>query len=160
LYNDTPSQFPPSPFPSPAYRALVVEDDEDAREGLCRLLRRLGCATDGAGSVREAIAKLRTAPPDVMILDLILQDGSGLAVLRQVCDRELPVDVAVLTGMADGDLVADAILLHPDALFTKPADLTEIASWLAACQARRQRRQQQQPPPPSRPDAPDALLGR
>lgn len=130
MYPDALSQF----TPNPTYRALVVEDDPDTRDALCRLVRRLGWIADAAGSVRGAIAGLARAP-DAVILDLRLSDGSGLALLRQVRDRHIPIPVALLTGVSQGDALADAVLLRPDALFTKPADLTEIAAWLRTCQA-------------------------
>ena len=75
--------------------------------------------------------------PDSVILDLRLPDGSGLAVLRHIRDLQLPVDVAVVSGATDDDMLAEAALMRPDALFTKPADLTEVVAWLRATRARR-----------------------
>ena len=117
--------------------ALVVEDDVDTCDALSRLLERLGYVTACAGTVAGAIAQLRDTRPDTLILDLALPDGSGVAVLRHLRERGLPIDVAVVSGAADGELLADAVLMHPDAMFTKPADLTEVAAWLGATQARR-----------------------
>jgi DNA-binding response OmpR family regulator len=118
------------------HRALVVEDDPDNRDSMCHLLRRLGYVVGCASSVAEAIAMLADSP-DSVILDLRLPDGSGLAVLRHIRDLQLPVDVAVVSGATDDDMLAEAALMRPDALFTKPADLTEVAAWLRATRARR-----------------------
>lgn len=111
-------------------RVLIVEDDADSCEVLSRLLRRHGYVAECVGTANEALAKLANEPSCVL-LDLRLPDDSGLAVLQRVRDDNLPVRVAVVTGDGDGNLLADAILLRPDAFFTKPVDLTEVLSWLA-----------------------------
>ena len=126
----------PQPGVPPTSRALVVEDDSDTREALCRLARNLGYIVESARGVREAIAKLGNVP-DRLILDLRLPDGSGLSLLRHIRDQDLRTDVAVVTGALDDEALAEAVLMRPDALFTKPADMTEIAAWL---RSRRERR--------------------
>ena len=113
-------------------RTLLIEDDPDTCEALCRILRHRGFQIDCAQSVTEAMEKLKAAP-DCMVLDLMLPDGSGLQVLRHVRESGLPVRIAVATGAGDTDLMSDAILLRPDAFFTKPIDATELVSWLS-CQ--------------------------
>ena len=119
---------------SPAGQVLVVEDDADLREALCRVARLQGYGVESVGSVRGALAKLAERPACV-ILDLTLTDGTGLAVLETIRGQNLPIDVAVVSGGADLDLLVDAVLMRPGALFTKPVDLTEIAAWLNACRA-------------------------
>lgn len=112
-------------------RTLLVEDDPDTCEALTRILRKRGYEIDCAKSVREALAKLETEP-NALVLDLMLPDGSGITVLRKVRESGMPVRVAVATGAGDTDLMSDAILLKPDAFFTKPIDATELVSWLAS----------------------------
>ena len=112
-------------------RTLLVEDDPDTCEALTRILRRRGYEVDCAKSVNEAFDKLNNRP-ECMVLDLMLPDGNGIDLLRQVRERKLPIRVAVETGAGDTDLLSDAILLKPDAFFTKPVDATELVSWLAA----------------------------
>ena len=114
-------------------RTLLVEDDLDTCEALTRILRRRGYETDCANSINEAMGKI-DGRPCCIVLDLMLPDGSGLEVLRHVREANLPIRVAVATGAADTDLMSDAILLKPDAFFTKPIDATELVSWLAAQQ--------------------------
>ena len=117
-------------------RTLLVEDDPDTCEALTRILTRRGYEVDCANSVRQALAKLDGArfdeAPESIVLDLMLPDGSGVELLRHVRQSGLPVRVAVATGAGDTDLMSDAILLKPDAFFTKPIDATELVSWLAS----------------------------
>jgi DNA-binding response OmpR family regulator len=112
-------------------RTLLVEDDPDTCEALTRILRRCGYEVDCATSVRQALSKLEAAPESI-VLDLMLPDGNGIELLRHVRHFGLPVRVAVATGAGDTDLMSDAILLRPDAFFTKPIDATELVSWLAS----------------------------
>jgi CheY-like chemotaxis protein len=111
-------------------RTLLVEDDPDTCEALSRILRRRGYEIDCANSMTEALDKLK-AVPSCVVLDLMLPDGNGVEFLRHVRSRGLPVRVAIATGAGDTDLMSEAILLKPDAFFTKPIDATELVSWLA-----------------------------
>jgi DNA-binding response OmpR family regulator len=112
-------------------RTLLVEDDDDTCEAISRILRRRGYEIDCAKTVQEALDKLETAPACV-VLDLVLPDGTGVDLLRHVRKNGLPVRIAIATGTGDTNLMSDAILLKPDAFFTKPIDATELVSWLAS----------------------------
>ena len=114
-----------------SHRTLLVEDDPDTCAALTRILTRRGYEVDCANSVRQALTKL-AAEPESIVLDLMLPDGNGIELLRHVRQAGLPVRVAIATGAGDTDLMSDAILLRPDAFFTKPIDATELVSWLAS----------------------------
>ncbi|MDI7277893.1 MAG: response regulator, partial [Anaerolineae bacterium] len=70
----------------PVRRVLVVDDDPE----VCRLLTRMLHACDQAlevqavGSGAEALAQMRLAPPDLVLLDIVLPDVTGWEVLEQV----------------------------------------------------------------------------
>jgi DNA-binding NarL/FixJ family response regulator len=70
-----------------------------------------------------------------VVLDLMLPDGTGVELLKLVRDENLPVRVAIATGIGDTDLMSEAILLKPNAFFTKPIDATELVSWLTQASA-------------------------
>ena len=116
---------------APACRVLIVEDDPDSREPMQKALRLFGYDADCAGTFLEGVAKLN-ADTRWLVLDLRLPDGDGAALLRHVRRHELPVHVAVVTGSADDSLLTEAVLLKPDALFTKPVDVADVAIWLAS----------------------------
>ena len=68
---------------------LIIEDDPDLCEGLCRALHTDDWNTVGAGSLGEARKRLRDMLPDCMILDCNLPDGNGFDFCREVL-REVP----------------------------------------------------------------------
>jgi DNA-binding response OmpR family regulator len=59
-------------------RALVVDDDLTTRNGLAEFLADPGFECTAVGSFREAVALLRTLPPDLLITDIRLQEYNGL----------------------------------------------------------------------------------
>ena len=63
---------------------LVVEDDVFLREGLCEMLRREGYAADCAGSCGEAHRLASEKSYRLIILDIMLPDGSGLELLSLI----------------------------------------------------------------------------
>src|SRR5689334_11148782 len=71
-------------------RILVVEDDDGTREALIELFRDAGYAPMGARSGDEALAQMRAAAPDVLLLDLRLPRMDGWQVLAHLAeDHEL-----------------------------------------------------------------------
>lgn len=113
-------------------RVLVVEDDPDSADAISRVLERQGYDVEAARTLAEGLDILKAHEPTHVILDLRLPDGSGAELLRHIREQELPVRVAVATGTADADLKADAVLLRPDAILTKPLDYTDLVLWLSS----------------------------
>jgi PAS domain S-box-containing protein len=69
-------------------RVLVVDDQEDAREFLERLLAERGAFVTVAASAEEALAELDRAPPDVLVADIGMPDLDGYELIRRVRRRE------------------------------------------------------------------------
>jgi CheY-like chemotaxis protein len=110
-------------------KTLVVEDDRVARLALTKILESLGREVETAATLAEGLSKT-TAEVQCMLLDLVLPDGDGIEILRQVRSQSLPIRVAVTTGVSDPDLLAAIYALNPDAVFHKPLHLPDIARWL------------------------------
>lgn len=110
---------------------LIVEDDASTREFLVRALAKNGIGTVQAASVGEALVALEREPlPTSIVLDLMLPDANGVVILRRIRRNEIPIRVAVMTGMADPNGFFDAMKLAPDRVFKKPLKLTELIEWL------------------------------
>ncbi|MEE8395427.1 MAG: response regulator, partial [bacterium] len=77
--------------------ALVVEDDRDTRELLCRALEAEGWAVSQAGNGREGLERLREKVPRIILLDLMMPEVDGFEFIdflrREEAWREIPVIV-------------------------------------------------------------------
>ena len=110
-------------------RVLIVEDDRPSLKALTRLLTVSGYDTIGAPTLAEATQKL-ILHPDVVLLDLMLPDGSGVELLRRLRRRNDPARVALITAASE-PLLAEAQALRPDATFRKPFDAQDLLAWLS-----------------------------
>lgn len=81
---------------------LVVEDDEDLRRLLRTALTLSGYTVEEAGDGLEALRKIDQAPPDLVVLDIMLPNMSGLVVQQEIAahvmTRQIPV--VIITGSA------------------------------------------------------------
>ena len=106
-------------------RLLLVEDDWRTHSALRKILGRLGWEVHSAMTVSSGLALL-DLKPDAVILDLMLPDGDGMAVLRKVRSEQLASKVAVTTGIEDRARLEEIRKLQPDALLRKPLDLSDL----------------------------------
>jgi two-component system OmpR family response regulator len=112
-------------------RVLVVEDDPDSYNALSKILKHVGYDTLGAATLAEAIPPLDQAPPPrFVILDLILPDGNGNDLLKQIREKNLPIKIAIITGTDDKAILDITRSLKPDALFVKPLNVPRVLAWL------------------------------
>jgi len=110
-------------------RLLIVEDDLRSSSALATLFRHLGFEIACAATVAEG-TRLLQWNPSFMLLDLMLPDGNGKLILQQVRATNMPVRVAVTTGVDDSLLMSEVSALNPDAMYRKPLDLDKISRWL------------------------------
>jgi len=98
---------------------LLIEDDRAVRTGLELALTRQGHAVDAAGTGERGLELLRAAPPDVVVLDLMLPGMDGFEICRRIrTDGDLPIimltarndDMDVVAGLEAG---ADDYVVKP-----------------------------------------------
>jgi DNA-binding response OmpR family regulator len=106
-------------------RLLVVEDDAEMQVVWRVVFANRGWDVAIASSVGEGMALLDPAP-DFLILDLMLPDRGGEAILRKVRDDKLPTRVAVTTGSEDPAQLSVVRSFDPEALFEKPIDIVDM----------------------------------
>ena len=82
-----------------ALQLLVVDDDATQRSLITVAARQAGHEVVVAPSVAEAIEKLRAARFDCVTLDLVLEDGDGIDVLREMAAAKFSGSVIVISGM-------------------------------------------------------------
>lgn len=92
-------------------RIMIVDDHEVVRLGLRTLLDRHPDFTviDEAGTAREAIEKALQHYPDVVVMDVRLQGGSGIEACREIMAQAPDIKVIILTSYAEDELLFDAI---------------------------------------------------
>jgi DNA-binding response OmpR family regulator len=112
---------------------LVVEDDPSSASALRTILTRLGWQVMEATSVAMALGSLGKAI-DVVVLDLMLPDGDGAAVLARVKGTNSRCRVAVTTGVSDPERLKKLRAIGPDLVLMKPIDLPALVRFLEAPQ--------------------------
>ncbi len=133
----SPSDAPITEADLPEDRSLlVVDDDAPFRNRLGRAMTQRGFVVSAAESVSEAIKIARDNPPAFAVVDLRLEDGDGLDVVKVLHEQRPDCRAVMLTGYgniatavaavksgavdylakpADADDVIKALLAHPDA---------------------------------------------
>jgi two-component system response regulator AtoC len=112
-------------------RALVVDDESNSRRALARLVAEQGFSAQTAGSVREARDRLLAEPPDVVLLDLILPDGTGFDLIKDLRQQAGRVDLVVVTGHGSLDTAIEALRHGACDYLTKPVDAGRLKTMLA-----------------------------
>jgi two-component system OmpR family response regulator len=106
-------------------RVLVLEDDPDIAAVLRLTLARTGRQIRLAGTLGEARAALAAwGPPDLLVVDLVLPDGDGLALCREV--KALWPQVAILVVTARTAAREQVRAAGVDAYLPKPFDPDEL----------------------------------
>jgi CheY-like chemotaxis protein len=89
---------------------LVVDDHADTRKPLIRLLQLEGYTATGAANALEALAAAQHAPPDLILLDVMIPPMDGLTFLMRLREdaqaRDIPV--IVVSGLSDPQTIARA----------------------------------------------------
>ncbi len=115
-------------------RILVVEDDDDSREGLRLLLEASGYDVETAANGLEGLEKLVAGKPDAAIVDIDLPGIDGYEIARRV--RRIPelarVRLIALTGFGREKDRADARDAGFNLHLTKPVSFATLRSRLAA----------------------------
>jgi two-component system KDP operon response regulator KdpE len=112
-------------------RVLVIDDEPQFLRALSTNLRGAGYEVDTAATAADALAAAPLRPPDAVILDLLLPDGSG----RDVC-RELrawsKAPIILVSAVGDDDEKIAALDAGADDYVTKPFAIGELLARLRA----------------------------
>jgi two-component system KDP operon response regulator KdpE len=106
-------------------QVLVVDDEAETRRLLRDTLEQEGYKVQTAGSGEEALRQVETAPPDLLVLDLVLPDMSGLELCKRLREwSEVPI-IAVSAQTQERTKV-ETLDQGADAYLTKPFGLGEF----------------------------------
>ena len=108
-----------------ARTVLVVDDEPTLRETLAEALTADGLRVITAADGREALERFRSDPPDLVLLDLMLPQVSGIEVCR-IMRRESSVPIIMLTAKDSEIDKVVGLELGADDYVTKPFSLREL----------------------------------
>ena len=111
---------PPVAVTAAKGRILVIDDEGDIRESLDALLSLEGYEVDVAANATEGTKRLESRPYDLVLLDLMMPDRSGMDVLREVRDRDLETPIFMITAFGSTETAVSALKLGANDYFTKP----------------------------------------
>ena len=116
---------------NPGRRVLVCDDELQILRALKVVLRDAGFEVEATATAREALDSAAIRPPDAAIIDLMLPDGSGVEVCRQLRSwSEMPI--VVLSAIGDEDQKVEALEAGADDYVTKPFGPRELVARLNA----------------------------
>ncbi|MCX5704856.1 MAG: response regulator [Candidatus Omnitrophica bacterium] len=115
-----------------AYKILVVDDEKQSMDFYRKLLLREGYEVVEAYDGEEALQKVDSENPDIVILDLIMPKLSGFEVLQaiRVKNRDKWIPVIIVSGNTELKAVKKSYDMEADHYLTKPVDVQHILSGL------------------------------
>ncbi|MGQ0546845.1 MAG: adenylate/guanylate cyclase domain-containing protein [Betaproteobacteria bacterium] len=111
-----------------AFRVLVVDDDPDMAAFLARLLTLVGMAAETVADAEAALARVAAAPPDLILLDVMLPGTDGFT----VCERlkadaaSAMIPIVLVTALEDQESRVRGIRAGADDFLSKPVRREEL----------------------------------
>ena len=135
----TPAARPSTPAGPHPLRVLLVEDHNDTRHVMVRLLTQMGYSVTPAATVSEAIEFGERRPFDLVLSDIGLPDGSGLDVIRHLKSRG-PIRGIAVSGFGQDDDRERSLAAGFDHHLTKPLSSHQLQTAIYSLGGLRPRR--------------------
>ena len=129
---------------------LLVDDDEAFVRRLAKAMEKRGFVVEVAESVQVGRTIALTRPPAYAVVDLRLEDGTGLDVVEAIRERRPDSRVVVLTGYGAIATAVAAVKIGATDYLSKPADANDVMAALLATD-------DTLPPPPENPMSADRV---
>jgi PAS domain S-box-containing protein len=107
-------------------RILLVEDHQDTRRVMARLLRNMGCTVEAVESIADALNRVAAQQFDLLISDIGLPDGSGTELMQRV--KGSGMRGIALSGYGMDEDLARSAQAGFDVHLTKPVNIDELAA--------------------------------
>tara|TARA_Y100000590_G_scaffold56619_1_gene59441 strand:- start:211 stop:789 length:579 start_codon:yes stop_codon:yes gene_type:complete len=111
---------------------LIVDDDNPFRDRLARAMTKKGYNVTQAESVKKGIEIVKSSIPAFAVVDLRLNDGSGLQVVKEIQKRNKNSKIVMLTGYGNIPTAVAAVKAGAIDYIPKPADADDIENALLA----------------------------
>jgi len=101
-------------------RILVIDDEADIRESLEALLTLEGYQVELASTANEGIARVEAVQYDLVLLDLMLPDKSGIDVITELRERDNETPIFLITAYGSIEVAVQAVKAGANDYFSKP----------------------------------------
>lgn len=129
---------------------LILDDDEPFRRRLARAMEKRGFNPTALDSVAAGRAFCTATPPAYAVVDLRLEDGTGLDVVEVLRSKRADARIIVLTGYGAIATAVAAVKIGAIDYLSKPADAKDVTNALLATGG-------EKPPPPENPMSADRV---
>ena len=111
---------------------LLLEDDDFLRDGLCEILESQNYSAHAVADVASARCEALESPFDLLIFDVMLPDGNGFALCRELREEGIQTPILFLTACDDELQIVRGLDSGADDYVTKPFKLQELLSRIRA----------------------------
>lgn len=110
-------------------RILVIDDDPNIRQMVCRMLEREGYEVEAASNGKEGVDKYRSCPADLVITDIIMPEQEGIETIRLLRTDFPECRIIAMSGggrIGPSDYLTMAKLLGATVSISKPFDRAQL----------------------------------
>ena len=111
---------------------LIVDDDNPLRDRLARAMEKKGFKVTQAEGVKSGIEEVKKSPPGFAVLDLRLNDGNGLDIVKEIQNRKKDSRIVMLTGYGNLPTAVAAVKAGAIDYIAKPTDADDVEAALLA----------------------------
>lgn len=109
-------------------KILVVDDEENARLGLSRLLAREGYHVDSVANGNEALDYLRSHEVNLIVTDINMPEMNGITFLKELNKTQPLPNIIMITAYGGVDTYIEAMNLGAFEYINKPINIEELKS--------------------------------
>lgn len=114
-----------------SHKILIVDDEENIRDYIETVLQCAHYQTEQAGDGVEALEKIHTFKPDIVVLDYMMPRMTGLEVLRQLASLKLMIPCIIVTGRGSEEIAVTMLKEGAFDYITKPFYEEELLNTVA-----------------------------
>ena len=129
---------------------LLVDDDEPFVRRLSRAMEKRGFQVRSALTIEEGVQLVKNSAPGYAVIDLRLEDGSGLEVVKLIRTKRPDARIIVLTGYGAIATAVTAVKMGATDYLSKPSDAEDVMNALLVSQ-------EEKPQPPENPMSADRV---
>ncbi len=111
---------------------LIVDDDDPLRNRLSRAMEKKGFTVQEAKTVQNALNMVKKSPPNFALVDLRLEDGNGLEVVKELSKVKKDSRIVMLTGYGNLPTAVAAVKAGAIDYIAKPVDADDVEAALLA----------------------------